>query len=164
MSYVKSWTKERKNAENISKLYLKTLLSYHLIMKCKTANMHTCLRFIGTVILLIGLSSAALIYATSRHYSADVLGYEDAGGSVYPVLPEDSKQYQRALQLYGGTANVLADELRRWFDGLWHGQSLALTVAFITIFISSGIFYAANRLPVGSQSDSGDQNTHSRTS
>jgi len=131
-------------------------------MKCKTENMRTCLRFIAAAILMIGLSSAALIYATSRHYPADVLGYEDAGGSVYPVLPEDSKQYLRGLQLYGGTANVLADELRRWFDGLWHGKSLAFTVACITIFISSAIFYAADRLPAGPKPDAPRKNTSAR--
>jgi hypothetical protein len=49
------------------------------------------------------------------------------------------------LELYGGKANVLADELRRWFIGLWHGKSLALTLACIAIIASSGFFYAAHR-------------------
>jgi len=116
-------------------------------MKWKTANLQALLYFVSGIILLAGLGSSVLIYELSRDRSASVLGYEDAGGSVYPISPEDSKQYLRGLELYGGTANVLADELRRWFAGLWHGQSLAFTVAFITILVSSGIFYTARRLP-----------------
>lgn len=114
--------------------------------KSRTPNPCTCLYFIGVAILLAGLGSSALIYETSRNHPKTVQAYEEGGGSVYPVSPEDSKQYLRDLQLYGGTANVLADELRRWFAGLWHGKSLAFTIACITILVSSGIFYAASHL------------------
>ena len=118
-------------------------------MKLQTANLHAFLYLIGGIILLAGLGSSVLIYELSGDRSASVLGYEDAGGSVYPILPEDSKQYLRGMELYGGTANVLADELRRWFVGLWHGKSLAFTVAFITVLVSSGISYTARHLPTG---------------
>ncbi|MGA2403286.1 MAG: hypothetical protein ABSG91_16520 [Syntrophobacteraceae bacterium] len=111
------------------------------------------LNFISAIILLIGSGSAILIYLTAGGDSSGVLGYEDGGGSVYPITPEDSKQYLRGLELYGGTANVLADEFRRWFAGLWHGKSLAFTVACITIFISSGVFYTASHLPPRLKSD-----------
>ncbi len=94
------------------------------------------------VVLLAGLGSAVLIYHSSLDYSRSAQIYEDG----YPVSPEDTKQYLRGLQLYGGTANVLADELRRWFAGLWQGESLAVTVACITILISAGIFYLSYRL------------------
>ena len=124
--------------------------------------MPVCLRFIGAAVLLIGLGCAVLIYATSNRCPAGALGYEDAGGTVYPVLPEDSKQYLRGLEMYGGTANVLADELRRWFDGLWHGKSLAFTVACITFFISLVIFYVANRFPAGPKLHGRDENTNAR--
>jgi hypothetical protein len=32
------------------------------------------------------------------------------------------------------------DELRRGFIGLWHGKSLAFTVACITVLVSFGVF------------------------
>ncbi len=131
-------------------------------MKCKTENMRTCLRFISAAILLVGLGAAVLIYETSRDHLTGVAAYEDGDGSVYPVSPEDSKQYLRGLQLYGGTANVLADELRLWFDGLWHGKSLAFTIAWITIFISAVVFYAASRLPPRSKSDPRGENASVR--
>ena len=116
-------------------------------MKKRTANLHTFLYLLSGIILLVGLGSAVLIYESSSDRPTSVLGYESGSGSVYPILPEDSKQYLRGLQLYGGTANVLADELRLWFAGLWHGKSLAFTVVCITILLSSGVFYTARRLP-----------------
>jgi len=110
------------------------------------------LNLIGLIVLLAGLCSAASIYLTARSTSVGVLGYENEGGAEYPIMPDDSKQYLRGLELYGGTANVLSDQLRRWFDGLWHGRSLSYTVAFITILVSAGLFYAANQLQPGDES------------
>ncbi len=46
---------------------------------------------------------------------------------------EKSRMYYHDLELYGGRANVLADDFRAWFDGLWHGRNLAYTVAVLTI-------------------------------
>ncbi len=126
-------------------------------MKRKILNQYTCLNLISVIILVVGLGSSILIYRTTEDTPYGVLGYEEAGGIVYPVMPEDSKQYQRGLELYGGKANVLMDELRRGFMGLWHGKSLAYTVACITFFISFGFFYVANYLPF--RRDGTDQET-----
>ena len=78
------------------------------------------LRLIAAAILVIGLSGAAAIYLSAG-----------SGGVDYE--PEETKQYLRTLQLYGGTANVLATELRQWFVSIWHGERLAFTVGFITL-------------------------------
>ncbi len=122
-------------------------------MKRKIADLHTCLSLISAIILVAGLGSAILIYRTAENNSSGVLGYEEEGGSVYPIMPEDSKKYLRDLELYGGKANVLMDELRRGFVGLWHGKLLAFTVGCITILVSFGVFYAANHLPSRLKSD-----------
>lgn len=132
-------------------------------MKRKIADRRTYFNLIGAIILLIGLGTAILIYRTAENASRDVLGYEQGSGSVYPVKPEDSKKYLRDMELYGGKANVLVDEFRRWFVGLWHGESLAFTVGCITIFISSGIFYAANHVPSGLESDMSPKSNRDRT-
>ncbi len=116
-----------------------------------------CLNFIGVIILLIGSGSALLIHLTAQEDLGGVLGYEN--GSAYPIMPEDSRQYLRGLALYGGTANVLADEFRRWFAGLWHGKALAFTVICITVLVSSGVFYAANRLPPRFKSDENNRDS-----
>jgi hypothetical protein len=132
-------------------------------MKWKIADLHTCLNLFSAIILLIGTGSAVLIYRTAENNSSGVLGYEEEGGSVYPIMPDDSKKYLRDLELYGGKGNVLMDELRRGFVGLWHGKSLAFTVACITIFISFGVFYAANHLPSRLKSDVPSENNRDGT-
>jgi len=115
-------------------------------MQCKSENLPACLKLISVIILLVGLVSAILIYQSAGNYAGTVLGYEQGNGTIYPMEPEDYKTYSRDMELYGGTANVLLDELRRWFDGLWHGKSLAFIVACTTILLSSGLFYAAKHM------------------
>jgi hypothetical protein len=115
-------------------------------MEGKNLNKTIRLNLISAIVLLVGLSIAVLIYLLAGDDSYGVLGYEGGNGSVYPINPEDSKQYLRDLELYGGKANVLADQFRRWFGSLWHGRSLAFIVAGTTIIVSFGFFYAANYL------------------
>jgi len=131
-------------------------------MKWKITDLHICFNLISAIILLVGLGSAVLIYQSAETDLSSVLGYEIAGESVYPIMPENSKMYKHDLELYGGKAAVLADEFRRWFVGLWHGKSLAFTVAFISIFISFVIFFAANHLPPRLKSDVRSENNRER--
>lgn len=132
-------------------------------MKWKISDPQTYLNLISVMILLVGLGSAVLIYRTAENDSNSVLGYEIIGGQAYPIMPEDSKMYLHDLQLYSGKAGVLADEFRRWFVGLWYGKSLAFTVAYITIFISFVVFYAANHLPSRLKSDVHSENNRDGT-
>lgn len=127
-------------------------------MKWKIANPKTGLYLITAIILLVGLSSAILIYLTAENDSDSALGYEVVGGNVYPITPQDSRMYRHDLELYGGKVNVLADDFMRWFIGLWHGKSLAFTVVCITIFISLGFFFVAHHLPTDLKSDARDEN------
>jgi hypothetical protein len=122
-------------------------------MQWKIADLRTWLNVISAIILVVGLSSAVWIYQTAENRSYGALSYEEGGDSVYPVMPEDSKKYLRDLELYGGKANVLMDELRRRFVGLWHGKSLAYTVGGLAILVSFGVFYGANHLPFRPESD-----------
>jgi hypothetical protein len=132
-------------------------------MKWKISDPQTCLNLISVMILLVGLGSAVLIYRIAENDSNSVFGYEIIGGQAYPIMPEDSKMYLRDLQLYSGKAGVLADEFRRWFVGLWYGKSLAFTVAYITLFISFVVFYAANHLPSRLKSDVHSENNRDGT-
>ncbi len=119
-------------------------------MKEKREGLRKSLNSAAIVLLIVGLCSAGVIYAreagNNGNKPSDTIGYQgnDAGGSPYAVSPRDSKSYQREMKLYGGTANLLADELRRWFDGLWQGKTLAYTVAFLTLFATLVLFGAAN--------------------
>ena len=87
------------------------------------------LRLTAGVILLIGFASAAGIYAAS---TGEVQGYQ----------PEETKQYLRTLELYGGKANVMATELREWVGSLWHGRRLAYTVGCASVLLA-GAFWLA---------------------
>lgn len=106
-------------------------------------NLPTRLYLVSAIILLVGLSSSIWIYLVAGDGSESVLGYEISGENAYLVTPENSKKYVHDLKLIGGNAAVFADEFSRWFIGLWHGKSLAFTVAFIAGFISLGFFFAA---------------------
>jgi hypothetical protein len=100
----------------------------------KTTDMKSRLYLIAAVILLVGLGSSIMIYMTAENNSDTVLSYED------------SKMYMHDLELYGGKTNVLMNDLRHWFVGLWHGESLAFTVAYMTIFISFLLFLLARHM------------------
>ena len=93
-------------------------------------------QLVSFLILLAGLGSSIAIYLTAGP-SADMNMVNEF---------EVSKRYAHDLELYGGKANVIADKFSHWFDGLWHGQSLAFTVAVLTITASAGYFLIARRL------------------
>src|SRR5437870_2266307 len=91
------------------------------------------LRFVAAAILVVGLTGAIWIYLAAAPVTGDALGYNAA----------ESKQYLRTMELYGGKANVLAAELRQWFEGLWHGTRLAYTVACATVLLAGVFWFAA---------------------
>ncbi len=115
-------------------------------MKWNITNPQTRLYLIAAIILLVGLGSAVSIYLTA----------EDASNNTLVNNYENSKIYRHDLELYGGKANVLADEFSRWFAGLWHGKSLAFTIACITVCISFGFFFVARHSQSGPKADARD--------
>ena len=127
-------------------------------MKREIADLRKSLILIGAIIMVVGLGSAIWIYQSAGDYSGSVLGYEIISGTAYPIAPEDSKIYRRDLEHYGGKAAIVMDDFSRWFIGLWHGKTLAITLAFISIFISLLFFFIANRLPFILQSNSDNEN------
>jgi hypothetical protein len=116
-------------------------------MNRKIINQRTCLNVISVIVLVIGLGSAVLVYQGARNHPYGALGYEVGDGTVYPFMPENSKLYRHNLEVYGGKFNVMMDDFRRWFLGLWQGKSLAFIIGCTTIIISFGFFYRANYLP-----------------
>jgi hypothetical protein len=114
------------------------------------------------IVLLAGLGGAIMIYWAAMADLNSESGYEVVGGFIYPSA-ENSKKYVHDLQLYGGNAAMLADEFTHWFFGLWHGKSLAFTVACITIFISFALYFVATNLPLLHSDDhSGDKQAGTR--
>lgn len=94
-------------------------------------------RLIAGAILLAGLGSALVIYFTATPAPANPFGYE----------PEDTKKYLREMEVYGGKANVLASEFRRWFEGFWHGRQLAFTVVCLTLLLLFFFLFVSTPLP-----------------
>lgn len=90
-------------------------------------------RLVTRAILLVGFVSAGVIYAVNAGPDEDELAR--------------TKLYRHDLEVYGGRANVLADDFRHWFDGLWHGRSLAFTVAGLTVAAALAYRFVATPLP-----------------
>jgi hypothetical protein len=111
-------------------------------MHWKISNKHYRLNLISAIILLVGLGSALVIYIASPDASDSNPGYEIVGDKVYPIVP--TKTYVRNLELYGGKGLVLADDIMRWFNGLWYGKSLAVTIACVSSITAGGIFFFNN--------------------
>ena len=95
------------------------------------------LRHIVALILIAGLASAAVLYVTAPSPSGD-------GGGP---RPDESKKYLREMEVYGGKANLLATDLRQWFETLWHGRPLAFTVAFLTLLLAFLVLFFGAPLP-----------------
>ncbi len=92
---------------------------------------------IVALILIVGFGAAIVIFVTATTRTAGETGYE----------PENSKQYLREMETYGGKANVLASDFRSWIAALWQGRNLAYTVAFLTILLALAVLFFAVPLP-----------------
>jgi multisubunit Na+/H+ antiporter MnhB subunit len=77
------------------------------------------------LLMLIGFGSALIIYLTAKPEPPDPFGNLLA-----------NKKYLHELRVMGGKANVVSAEFMNWFGGLWHGESLAGTVAFLTVGVT----------------------------
>lgn len=129
-------------------------------MEGRNGGPRTYLNLLGIILLVLGLACATFVYRAASGLETgpgDAIGYEQGGEGAYRVSPEDSKSYERSMELYGGKANLLADELRRWLAGLWHGKSLAFTIGFITIAASLAVFGLANYVVPLTQNDGEDE-------
>ena len=94
-------------------------------------------RFNALAIVFVGCGSALVIYVTATPIPANPLGYDS----------EDSKQYLREMEGYGGKANVIASEFLQWVESLWHGRRLAFTVVCLTLVLLLFFLVASTPLP-----------------
>ena len=82
-------------------------------------------RLATRIILVVGFAAAVVAYFVAAARPEDPLGD-----------PLDNKKYIHDLQVYGGTANVVAAEFREWVAGLWYGKNLAYTIAVLTLILA----------------------------
>jgi len=83
------------------------------------------IRRVTRIILAVGFAASLTAYIVARQQPENPLGYD----------PLQTKQYRHELEVYGGTANVLAAEFRDWFTSLWYGRNLAYTLAVLTLLL-----------------------------
>lgn len=92
---------------------------------------------IAGAILAVGLGTSAVIYLRASETTALPMEFS----------PTTSKQYRHDLEVFGGTANVLAAQFMDWFAGLWQGSNLASTVAVISVVVCLGYLFFALVVP-----------------
>lgn len=115
----------------------------HLDLK----QLQTRLYLAAAGVLLAGMGSSVLVYLSAG----------DASDSMLVSEFLNSKPYLNEVKKYGGTASVLADQFTRWFDGLWHGESLAYTVATIAAVVAFALFFVGYHSPPGGSSEERDE-------
>jgi hypothetical protein len=114
----------------------------------------------SVAVAIVGLLSALLIYATAGDDSESDADSQVivVDGKTYRIPLASTKTYRRDLERMGGGAAVMADDLNRWFASRWRGRSLGVTVAWITAFVSLGLFlFARNMIP---EQDSDGRDEH----
>jgi hypothetical protein len=94
-------------------------------------------RRVLVAILAAGLTASVVLYVRANSPGANPLGYD----------PSDTKQYLRQMEVYGGTANLLATQLRLWFASLWRGERLAYSVAVLTLVAAWAYSFFTRPLP-----------------
>ncbi len=112
-------------------------------MKQQAAKLEARLYLAAVVILLAGLGSSVYIYLTAGEASESGLVEEF----------QKSKAYRHELEAYGGKVNVLASDFMQWFASLWHGQTLAFTVACITVAIAGCLWFIAGHFPLDHEAE-----------
>src|ERR1017187_2194852 len=86
-------------------------------------------------ILAVGWAAALVVYLTAA----------PPGDSADDL--DGTKQYLYQMERVGGKANSFASGIRLWFDGLWHGRSLAGTIACLTLIVAGGYLFSTLPLP-----------------
>ncbi len=92
---------------------------------------------IGTI-LGVGLAAALVVFLTAAPPASrdpDVIDWEQ------------SKAYDRRVELIGGKAAVVGNELRDGFASLWHGRRLAYTIAALTGLVVLGYWVLEGPFP-----------------
>lgn len=92
--------------------------------------------------LVAGLAIGGALYFSASD-EREPTAYVIVGDTAYPVDPTTSKAYVRQLERFGGKAAVLFDEVNRWFESLWIGRTLGLTIASLGIVAALALFALA---------------------
>ena len=101
------------------------------------------LTIIAAVLLVVGLSSALLVFINAGDEQDGALSYVIINGRAYPIMPGESKSYRHDVELYGGKWSLVADDFSRWFSSLWRGRRLTYTLGTVTLLSAAAVYLAA---------------------
>jgi len=103
-------------------------------------------RLWGFAVLVLGLVAATLVY---------VFAADDQDAEAAREIAE-GRMYQHDLEVMGGKMMVYLAQFNDWFASLWHGTSLAVTLAVLSVVIALGLFWIAH-LMATAPDDSGPE-------
>jgi hypothetical protein len=106
---------------------------------------HEVVQLWAAAVLVLGLAAATLIF---------VFAADDQDAEAAREIAE-GRMYQHNLEVMGGKLMVFLAQFNEWFASLWHGTSLALTVAVLSIVIAIGLFWVAYLMASAPPDDSG---------
>lgn len=104
----------------------------------------------GVFVLVASLIAAIIIYLAAPPQDLAALQY----GAT------DDPRYQAELMRIGGQANVLMTQFHDWFVGLWHGTTLAYTVAILGIVAAAACFLLGHLLGFDAPDDHDGHDGH----
>ena len=116
-------------------------------MPLSNAELKRRLHLAALLVLVLGLTSALLVYVFIDDAPPEPGAYIIVDGMKYPVDPSLSKRYKRDLERFGGKTSVVMDEFSRWLGRLWEGRQLAVTLAFLSVAGSLLLLAFAHWLP-----------------
>lgn len=93
------------------------------------------IHLVTACILGVGWTTAAIIYATATPDEDNPLDEF-----------EQSKRYFLDIEKVGGKTAVFSRRVSEWFSTIWHGQSLAITIAVLTAIVALAYLFIASRL------------------
>lgn len=111
------------------------------------------LRFWGVFCLCAGLGLGAWVWQRGQA-PPQASGYVVVDGVAYPVPVEDTKAYNRQMEVMGGKGLVAVEAFSRWLGGLSRSRVFAGLLAAAGLGIGLAFFRAAAR-PVVFDEDSG---------
>ncbi len=88
-------------------------------------------RLAGIATLVVGVAAAGAVWLSA--------GEGDGSAKIAADLSRAAaREFQ--LERIGGKFAVTADRLSTWFDGLWAGRPLALTLLVLSVVVAAGCF------------------------
>lgn len=111
-------------------------------------------RWCGVCLLIAGLGLSAWIWQRAGA-GAEMSGYVVIDGVAYPQRLEDTKAYNRQMEVFGGKGLVLAEKLGQWLTGLGRSRGFAGGVAVFALGLGGWLLLSRPARPDDDDSDDG---------